>query len=44
MSAECERLFLSAKNLITDRRDELKEDIIQACTLLRHWLKEAGFK
>jgi len=44
ISVECERVFLSAKNLITDRRNGLKEDIIQACTLLRYRLKEAGFK
>ena len=30
MSAECERVFSSAKNLITDRRNGLKEDIIEA--------------
>src|SRR6266498_2877732 len=42
MSAECERVFSLAKNLITDRRNGLKEDIIQACTFLRHWFKEAG--
>ena len=40
MSAECERVFSSAKNLITDRRNGLKEDIIEACTLLRHWFRD----
>ena len=29
MFAECERVFLSAKILITDRRNGLKEDIIE---------------
>ena len=41
MSAECERVFSSAKNLITDLWNGLKEDIIEACTLLRHWFKDA---
>lgn len=40
MSAEYERVFSSAKTLITDRRNGLKEDIIEACTLLRHWFRE----
>jgi len=43
ISAECERVFSSTKTLITDRRSGLKKDIIEACTLLRHWLREAGF-
>jgi len=43
MSVECERVFSSAKNLITDRRNGLKKDIFQACTLLLRWFKEAGF-
>ncbi len=42
MSAECERVFSSAKTLITDRRNSLKEDIIKAYTLLKHWFREAG--
>jgi len=44
MFVECEKVFLSAKNLIIDHRNRLKEDIIQACTFLRHWFKEAGFR
>jgi len=44
MSVGCERVFLPAKNLITDRRNGVKEDIIQAYTLLRHWLEEVDFK
>jgi hAT family protein len=36
--AECERVFSSAKILISDRRNGLKEDIIEACALLRHLL------
>ncbi len=42
MSAECEKVFLSAKNLVTNNRNALKEEIIEASTLLRHWLKEEG--
>jgi hypothetical protein len=42
MSAGCEKTFSVIKNLITERRNELKEDIIEACTLLRHWHKKAG--
>ncbi len=42
MSAECERVFSSVKNLITSPRNGLKEDIIEACTLLRHSYKEEG--
>ena len=34
--AECERVFSSAKILITDRRNSLKENIIKTYTLLRH--------
>ncbi len=42
MSAECERVFSAAKNLVTERRMGLKEDIIEAMCLLRHWYKEEG--
>ncbi len=42
MSAECERVFSAAKNLVTERRMGLKEDIIEAMYLLRHWYKEEG--
>jgi hypothetical protein len=41
-SAECERVFSSAKILISDLRNGLKEDIIEVCTLLRHSYKEEG--
>ena len=41
MSVECERVFSSAKILLTDSRNGLKEAIIEACTLIRHWLREA---
>ena len=35
MSAEVERVFSSAKLLITDNRNRLKEDIIEACEFLK---------
>ena len=41
MSAECEQVFSSAKLLITDRRDRLKEDIIKASEVLKSWLVQA---
>jgi hypothetical protein len=37
MSDECERLFSSAKLLISDRRSALKMDIIEANECLRAW-------
>ena len=37
MSDECERLFSSAKLLLTDRRSRLKMDVIEACECLRAW-------
>ena len=42
MSAECERVFSVVKNLVTERRMGLKEDIIEAMCLLKHWYKEEG--
>ena len=42
--AECERVFSSAKILITNHQNGLKEDIIQAYTLLQWWFKDVGFK
>ena len=37
MSDECERLFSSAKILLSDRRCRLKMDIIEASECLRAW-------
>jgi len=37
MSAECERVFSSAKKMITAERNQLAEDIIQACECLKSW-------
>lgn len=42
MSAECEKVFSAAKILINDKRNCMKDDIIEVCTILRHWLKEEG--
>jgi hypothetical protein len=36
MSVECERVFSLVKTLIIDRRNGLKEDIIEVCILLRY--------
>ena len=38
MSAEPERLFSSTKMTITDRRNRLRSDIIEALECLRSWL------
>lgn len=35
-------LQMGAKLLITYKRNRLKNDIIEVCTLLRHWLEEGG--
>ena len=37
MSSECERVFSIAKHLITTPRNRLKDDIIEAIQLLKHW-------
>ena len=37
MSAECERVFSSAKHLLTDPRNRLKADIIEANECLKSW-------
>jgi len=41
MSAECERVFSSAKHLITDARNRLNPDIIEANECLKHWFGKA---
>ena len=35
MSTECERVFSNAKKLITPERNQLREDIIEACECLK---------
>lgn len=37
MSAECERVFSSAKLLISDRRNKLGADVIEAAECLKSW-------
>ena len=39
MSAECERVFSAVKLLLSDRRAQMKEDIIKASECLRAWLQ-----
>jgi hypothetical protein len=36
MTAECERVFSNSKILISDRRNRLKDDIIEASECLNH--------
>ena len=40
ISVECERIFSACDYLITARRNHIKEDIIEALTYLRAWLRE----
>jgi len=44
MSDECERLFSSAKILLSDRRSRLKVDIIEASECLRAWYGQPARK
>ena len=37
MSAECERVFSSAKHLLTDPQNRLKANIIEANECLKSW-------
>jgi hypothetical protein len=37
MSGECQRVFSSAKKMITAERNQLAEDIIQACEYFKSW-------
>lgn len=37
MSAEVEQVFSSARLLISDARNRLKEDIVEACECLKSW-------
>jgi hypothetical protein len=37
MSSECERCFSSCKNTITDLRNRLEPDSVEACECQRHW-------
>jgi hypothetical protein len=44
VSSECERLFSSAKLLLSDRRARMKEDIIEASECLRYWYAADRFR
>ena|SRR6266536_1676017 len=37
ISAECERVFSAAKILISDKRNYIKNDIIEVCIILRYY-------
>ena len=41
MSTEYERVFSSAKKLITSERNHLREDIIEACECLKTWWRSS---
>jgi hypothetical protein len=41
MSAECERVFSSAKKMLTPERNGLQEDVLEAAECLRAWWKES---
>ena len=38
MSAECERVFSQAKKMITDERNRLSPEMVEADQLQKHWL------
>lgn len=44
MSAECERVFSSTKMMVTGHRNAVKEDIVEACTVLRYYYQEDGIE
>jgi hypothetical protein len=39
MSSECERVFSQAKKLVTDERNRLAADTIEACECQKNWLR-----
>jgi hAT family C-terminal dimerisation region len=41
MSTEYERVFSSAKKLVTPERNQLVEDIIEACECLKAWWRDS---
>ena len=43
IAAKCERVFSSTKILISDRRNRLKDDIIEANECIRYWIKKGYF-
>jgi hypothetical protein len=40
MSAECERVFSSAKKVVTDERNSISPPTIEALQVAKHWLKQ----
>jgi len=44
MATECERVFSSAKKLLTPDRNALKDDIIEATECLKAWWKDELIK
>jgi hypothetical protein len=38
MSAECERVFSQTKKMITDERNRLAPEVVEADQLQKHWL------
>jgi len=38
MSSEVERVFSAAKKLITDERNRLGPEVVEACETQRYWL------
>ena len=43
MAAECERVFSSAKILVSDHRNRLKDDVIEANECIRYWIRKGYF-
>jgi hypothetical protein len=39
MSSKCERAFSASKRMITDKRYNLKTDIIEADQCIKSWIK-----
>jgi len=44
ISAKCERIFSSAKHLVTDSRNRLKANIIEANKCLKSWFRRLEAK
>jgi len=42
MSSEVERVFSSTGLMVTDRRNRLKEDIIEAAECMKSWQADGG--
>ena len=44
MPSECERLFSATKVTITDRRNRMGIELVEAHECLKYWLKPSGHK